>query len=218
VAISYVGGASGTNSATLPSFQPGDIALVFAFRDGSTTNPTIPAGWTNITNAADGTTCSASVGWRRLIASDTTTGTWTNATRVVVVVYRGCEPFITPVGGGVNSAGTTNTVSWGSAAVTMTRTNGTSWIVGLGGHRSIDTTIDSAAISGMTARFSGVDANAEVAAWDSNGGVASWASRTQTITGTASGWVTRMVELLALPNQADVSLVTRPIPRFAGAR
>jgi len=70
----------------------------------------------------------------------------------------------------------------------------------------------------MTARFSGVDANAEVAAWDSNGGVASWASRTQTITGTASGWVTRMVELLALPNQADVSLVTRPIPRFAGAR
>lgn len=207
MAISYVGVAAGTNSATLPSFQAGDIAVVFAFRDGSATNPTIPTGWTNITNTADGTTCSASVGWRRLLATDTTTGTWTNASRVVVGVYRGCEPFITPVGGGVNSAGTTNTVTYGT--VTMTRTNGTSWVLGLVGHRSVDTTIDSAAISGMTARGGGVDATAEAHLWDTNGGVASFTSRTQTITGTASGWVTRMVELLALPNQVPAALLAR---------
>lgn len=207
MAISYVGGAAGTNSATLPSFQPGDVAIVFAFRDGSTTNPTVPTGWTNITNTADGTTCSASIGWRRLISSDTTTGTWTNATRVVVVVYRGCEPFITPVGGGANGAGTTNTVTY--ATFTMTRSNGTSWVVGLVGHRSTDTTVDSAAISGMTARTSGVDANAEAAAWDTNGGVSSWSSTNQTISGTASGWVTRTVELLALPNQAPPDLAAR---------
>jgi len=203
--ISYVGGAAGTNSATLPSFQSGDVAVCFAFRDGSATNPTIPAGWTNITTTADGTSCSASVGWRRLAPTDTTTGTWTNANRVVVVVYRGCEPFITTVGGGANGAGTTNTVAY--TTLTMTRDNGTSWVIGLCGHRNVDTTIDSAAISGMTYRTGGVDANAEAVAWDTNGGVSSWPTTNQTITGTASGWVTRTVELLALQTQTPCDLV-----------
>lgn len=199
--ITYVGQAAGTASATLPSFESGDVAVVFAFRDGSATNPTVPTGWTNITNTSDGTTCSVSVGWRRLERTDTTTGTWTNASRVVVGVYRGCEPFITPVGGGANGAGTTNTVTY--TTFTLTRGDSTSWVLGMVGHRSVDTTIDSAAISGMTARGGGVDATAEAHLWDTNGGVASWASTNQTITGTASGWVTRTVELLALPTQSD---------------
>jgi hypothetical protein len=211
VAISSAGGATGTNSATLPSFNSGDIALVLAFRDGSTTNPTVPAGWNNLTNTSDGTTCSMSVGWRRLTPTDTTTGTWTNATRVQCVVYRGCEPFITPTGGTLfTGAGTTNTVTYGT--VTMTRGDGTSWVVGLVGHRSVDTTIDSAAITGMTARSSGVDANAETAAWDTNGGVSSWSSTNQTITGTASGWQVAMIELLAFPAQADVeNAICQPV-------
>jgi hypothetical protein len=206
--ISFVGVAAGTSSATLPSFQSGDIAVCFAFRDGSATNPTIPAGWTNITNTSDGTTCSVSVGWRQLLYTDTTTGTWTNASRVVVSVYRGCEPFITPVGGGANGAGTTNTVTY--TTLTMTRADGTSWVLGFVGHRSVDTTVDSAAITGMTARGGGVDATAEAHAWDTNGGVSSWASTNQTITGTASGWVTRTVELLALPTQTPAYLASQP--------
>jgi hypothetical protein len=214
VAISYVGGAAGTNSATLPSFQPGDVAIVFAFRDGSVTNPTIPATFTSITNTNDGTLCSASIGWRRLVAGDTTTGTWTNASRVVVVVYRGCEPFITPVGGGANGNGATNTVAY--TTLTMTRSDSTSWVVGLVGHVSTDTTIDSAAITGMTARTSGVDATAEAAAWDTNGGVSSWSTTNQTVSGTASGWVTRTVELLALPAQASV--LTTALPPVPAAR
>jgi len=209
VPISYVGVAAGTNSATLPSFQAGDVAVVFAFRDGSTTNPTVPTGWTNITNTSDGTTCSVSVGWRRLLATDTTTGTWTNASRVVVGVYRGCEPFITPVGGGANGAGTTNTVTY--TTLTMTRTNNTSWVLGMVGHRSVDTTIDSASIAGMTQRGGGVDATAEAHLWDTNGTVSSWPSTNQTITGTASGWITRTVELLALPDQAIVDVNGAPL-------
>lgn len=214
MAISFVGVAAGTNSATLPSFQAGDVAVVFAFRDGNVTNPTIPTGWTNITNTSDGTSCSVSVGWRRLLATDTTTGTWTNASRVVVGVYRGCEPFITPVGGGANAAGTTNSVSYNT--FTMTRGNGTSWVLGMVGHRSVDTTIDSASITGLTARGGGVDATAEAHLWDSNGGVSSWSTQTQTITGTASGWVTRMVELLAMPNQTPCDLTVAPM--YAPAR
>ena len=199
--ITYVGVAAGTNSATLPAFESGDVAVCFAFRDGNTTNPSVPATFTNITNTSDGTSCSVSVGWRRLVYTDTTTGTWTNASRVVVGVYRGCEPFITPVGGGANAAGTTNTVSYNT--FTMTRSDNTSWVLGLVGHRSIDTTIDSAAISGMTQRGGGVDATAEAHLWDTAGTVSSWSSQNQSITGTASGWVTRTVELLALPTQVN---------------
>lgn len=209
MAISYVGGAAGTNTATLPSFQSGDIAIVFAFRDGSATNPAVPAGWTTISNTTDGTSCSMSIGWRRLQEGDTTVGTWTNASRTVVGVYRGCEPFITPVGGGANGAGTTNTVAYNT--LTFTRANGTSWVVAGVGHRSTNTTIDSATITGMTNRTSGVDATAEAALWDTNGGVSSWATTNQTITGTASGWVTRTVELLALPVQAEPGLVKQSL-------
>lgn len=211
MAISYVGGAVGTNSCTLPSFQSGDIAIAFAFRDGSTTNPTIASGWTNLTNTTDGTLCSISVGWRRLINSDTATGTWTNASRMVVLVYRGCEPFITPCTLKTASAGTTNTVTYATA--TMTRSDGTSWICAFCGHRSIDTTIETAP-SGMTNRQDGVDATAEAAGHDTNGGVASWTSTNVTITGTALGWQTHLVELLALPTQspADVT-VAPPVPQ-----
>lgn len=208
MAISYVGQAVGTNSATLPSFNSGDIAIVFAFRDGSTTNPTVPSGWTNITNTADGTSCSASVGWRRLINSDTTTGTWTNASRVCVGVYRGCEPFISPIGGGANSSGTTTTTTL--AAVTMTRSDGTSWVVGGIGHRSVNTDLE-VAFTGMTNRANGVDATAEASLHDTNGGVASWSSTNRTITGTASGWVSRTVELLALPTQTPGEIIICPM-------
>jgi hypothetical protein len=207
--ISFVGVAAGVTSATLPSFNRGDIAVVYAFRDGSTTNPSVPTGWTSITSTNDGTTCSASSGWRRLQEGDTTTGTWTNASRVVVAVYRGCEPFITPVGGGANGAGTTNTVSY--TTFTLTRGDGTSWVLGHVGHRSVDTTVDSASISGMTARGGGVDATAEAHAWDTNGGVSSWGTTNQTITGTASGWVTRTIELLALPTQSDFRPPVAPV-------
>lgn len=208
MAISYVGQAVGTTSATLPSFNSGDIAVCFAFRDGSVTNPTIPATFTNITNTTDGTTCSQSTGWRRLVVGDTTTGTWTNASRVVVLVYRGCEPFITPIGGVVAGAGTTNTQNW--PTLTMTRSDSTSWVIGFIGHRSVDEDIE-VAPTGMTNRADGVDAVAEGAGHDTNGGVASWSSTNRTATGTASGWQTYLVELLALPAQADVNVNMAPM-------
>ncbi|MBK7493609.1 MAG: hypothetical protein IPI17_17995 [Nitrosomonas sp.] len=45
----------------MPSHQAGDLLIFFAYRDGSTTNPTLPAGFTSIT-APDGTTSRTTVG------------------------------------------------------------------------------------------------------------------------------------------------------------
>jgi hypothetical protein len=210
MAISYVGAATGTNTATLPSFESGDIAVAFAFRDGSATNPTIPGTFTNITNTLDTTSGSGSVGWRRLVVGDTTIGTWTNASRCVVGVYRGCEPFITPVGGGANGNGTTNgTVPF--TTFTMTRGDSTSWVLGFAGHRSTDTDLGTLWTNMVSLRNNTADATAETCLQDTNGGVSSWNTQNRNIGGTNSGWVTRTVELLALPTQLDFPHPVAPI-------
>lgn len=208
MAISFVGAATGTTSATLPAFQSGDVALVMAFRDGSTTNPSVPAGWTNLSNTSDGTTCSASYGWRRLQVGDTTTGTWTNASIVSVLVYRGLEPFITPVILGAQTVGTVNTaVTMGTFS--LQRGDGTSWVVGCVGHRSVDTDLNTA-WTGMTSRQNPVNATAEQANQDTNGGVSSWSTQTRNIGGTASGWISRTFELLAMPAQTPPEVIVPP--------
>ena len=195
--VEYVGGAVGTNTATLPSFSPGDIAVVFAFRDGSATNPTIPGTFTSITNTTDGTSCSVSMGWRRLVSGDTTVGTWTNASRVSVAVYRGLKQIGTPVGALSAGANTTN-ASYAFPALTLSNSDGTSWVMRAAGHRSTNQQIETAP-SGYTNRAasSGVDATAETGLHDSNGGVSSVTSGSVTISGTASGWVATSLELLA---------------------
>lgn len=208
MAISFVGAANGTASATLPTFQSGDIAVVFAFRDGSTTNPSIPAGWNNLSNTQDGTTCSASMGWRRLVEGDTTTGTWTNASILAVQVYRGCEPFITPVILGGAGSGTTNTAV-SMATFTMTRGDGTSWVAGFVGHRSVDTDLNTA-WTGMTSRQNPLNATAEMASQDTNGGVTSWSTQTRNIGGTGSGWLSRTFELLEMPAQVQPDVIALP--------
>jgi hypothetical protein len=210
MAISFVGAATGTNTATLPSFESGDIAVAFAFRDGSATNPTIPGTFTNITNTLDTTSGSGSVGWRRLVVGDTTIGTWTNASRCVVGVYRGCEPFITPVGGGANGNGTTNT-SVALNTFTLTRGDGTSWVLGFVGHRSVDTDLGTLWTNMVSLRNNTADATAETTLQDTNAGVSSWSTQTRNIGGTNSGWVSRTVELLALPTQLDFRHPVAPI-------
>jgi len=199
----------GTDSATLPAFNSGDCALVFAFRDGSTTNPSLPAGWTNLTGVQDGTSCSIRVGWRRLVVGDTTTGTWTNASRTSVVIYRGCEPFIDPFVLKAATTGTTNSAVT-MTTVSMTRSDGTSWVVGSIGHRSTDTDLGTA-WTGMTNRQNAADATAETCQQDTAAGVASWSSQSRNIGGTGSGWISQMVEVLALPAQVPPEIIASPM-------
>lgn len=195
MAISRVGFSSTeATTITLPgSPQAGDLMIIFAFRDGSTTNPTIPTGWTNLTNTADGTTCSSSIGWRRYVSGDTS-GTWTNATGLICAIYRGVATHKTPLGGlaaPTSSAGTTNTVSYVSVQ-TRQKNN---WLVAFAAHRSIDTTIETAPAN-LTNQTNTVGATAEYAGHDSNGiysaGQGTWPATNVSITGTASGWITNM--------------------------
>ena len=194
--ITFVGQAVGTTSAALPTFVAGDLALVFAFRDGSTTLPTLPAGWTSVLAPTGANTCSMRVGYRVLVSGDTTTGTWTSASRLVVHVYRSTTAIAYP-GASASASGASTTVSYPalSGGSAMKRTDGTSWVAGFAGHRSVDTALETPP-TGMTNRSDGVDATAEAAGHDTNGGVASRSLQTVSVGGTSSGWFGATVEIV----------------------
>jgi hypothetical protein len=113
-------GVSSGESASVGLFMPhraGDLMIGFAFRDGSVTNPTVPAGWTTITNTLDGTLCSASVAWKIATSSSETSGTWTNASCLSIVVLRNhrADPANNSwLISGSSQVGTSNTINFSS--------------------------------------------------------------------------------------------------------
>lgn len=193
--ISRVGFASAqATTITIPAHQVGDLIIIWAFRDGSVTNPTIGlSGGTTITNASDGTSCSISAAWKRALSTGETSGTWTNATGLVCAVYRGVATNKTPLGSHQSTSGTTNTVTYASIINCKT----SSWIVGFAAHRSINTTIESPP-SGFSMQTNTVGALAEFVGFDTNGprgGTGSYPTTTVAITGTASGWMSTLIEI-----------------------
>lgn len=153
MAISFVGFASAeAASVALPSILAGDVAIVFAHRTTSTTLPTLPGTYTQIAGAspAGNNGTSRQVGWRRLDGSETTTGTWTNATQVAVLVLRGVQATGTPIGGS-SATGASNSTN------TLQAVNGIdagAWVVGYVGTNS-STDIRSTTYSSMTNRSAG---------------------------------------------------------------
>lgn len=198
--ISRIGFSSAEAATiTIPgTYQAGDLIIIFAFRDGSVTNPTIPSGWTSITSTTDGTNCSVSAGWKVAISGADTSGTWTNATGLVCAVYRNQATNKTPIGTFQPSAGTTNTVTY--AAVSPMVCPGTSWLVAFAGHINTDTTIETAPTN-LTNQTNTAGATAEYAGHDSNGiytaGAGGWPSTNVTVSGTAGAWQTMVLEIFA---------------------
>ncbi|MDQ3938043.1 MAG: hypothetical protein M3253_05105, partial [Chloroflexota bacterium] len=190
--LTYVGRASlSTSTVTLPSFQPGDLGIVFAFRGGSATPPSLPAGWTGIASsgASGSTSNSVRVGYRVLQVGDLTTGEWTNATAIQVIVLRGQDPY-TPIGGVALGEGVGNLLSY--SQVSLENTSGSSWVVGFGGHRAASD-VYFATVTGMTRRGS-VANNLGLHTAE---GVSSFAARNYDMTVNGSnGWRTYAVEVI----------------------
>lgn len=189
MAISRISSATGTNTATLGTHAAGDLILVFAYRDGNTTAPSLASGFTNI-QASGSNTNSARMGWKIAASGSETVGTWTNATSVIAVVYRGADG----IGGSAITGGASTTISY--PALTMQVTDGSSWVVGAAGHRSTNVAIETAP-SGMTNVTSVSDATDEAAWHDTNAGVTSWSAASASVGGTSSGWRSITVELIA---------------------
>jgi hypothetical protein len=199
MAISFVGSAQGDNSATLPAFNAGDIAIVSAYRDGSTTAPSLPAGWIDWPTGADGSTNargtvtnSFRIGYRILVGGDTTTGTWTNANSVTVGVYRG-QHSSTPAGDMANiiNAGT----AYDYGALTMDVSDGTSWVIATSGSRDPAAAIGTP--TGFTNRENDVNATERAAFHDSNGGLSAYAGESIPTGVASTGRLANVIELVA---------------------
>lgn len=208
--ISYISqtAIAGTSITTMPTHAAGDLLLMFAYRNGSTTAPTVPAGWTTIDSgtAGGGSSSSSALAYKVAASASETSGTWTNATHLGLHVYRG-QRLGNPIGGfSINNASSGTTVSW--AAVTLSVTDGSSWVVPFFGHRSnLGGTAGTTTTNGRTRRSVINITNGSAIGYDSNGGVSSAGADSVSITATSSNYTARAVEIIAQP-ATRVFLVT----------
>jgi hypothetical protein len=193
--IQFVGGAVGVTSATLPAHQAGDLILAYAYNAASNTIPTAPAEFTFIASQS-GNTNALIVAWRIATGSGTASGEWTNAQHVGFQVYRNVDQTA-PIGT-VRNGSATNSTSISYPALTggtaLQVQDGTSWVAGIAGHRSINTALETPP-SDMVNRTTRVGAQGEIAGHDTASGVSSYPGATVAAGGTNSAYRTYVVEI-----------------------
>jgi hypothetical protein len=200
-AISRIGSCAAQTTSCTFSVAPtsGDAIIVFAHKDGATSAPTIPtSGSVAVYHGlafAGANTNSAIIGVKISDGTETTTGTWTGATSIAAVIYRGANvaPFGAFAAGGASSA----TLAYNT--FTLDVTTGTSWVVGFAAHRTA-TNVTSAPTN-MTLVTSATD----IAVSDTNAGVSSWSTQTTGVNAT-SGWRSYTIELLAQTGEDTTKL------------
>lgn len=194
MAISYVSGAAAAAATVaMPTHQAGDMIVVFSFRDGSNTFPTMPAGYTGWSQTGT-QTCSFTAGYKIAASSSETTGTWTNANSIVVGVYRksSTETWTTPVCYFLQSTGTsidyaTSSSSYFGGRYANPQSNTTVWGIRFAGHRTA-TDLATSTPSGWTARTAGGDVRLIDSGGNLSGGADSVGTNTQTVNA-SSGWI-----------------------------
>jgi hypothetical protein len=194
-AISFISQAAAeATSVTLGTHQAGDLILGFASRDGNTTPPTVPGGWTTISSTGDAN-MSSSLAYKVAASGSETSGTWTNASALTIHVYRG-QHASDPIGDDSATADAGGS-SVDYPALTLEVSDGTSWVVLFAGHAfGSDATLN--APSGHTNRSNSLGNAHIVGGHDSNGGVASWAGGNGTMTGGGfDDYMARAVEIKA---------------------
>lgn len=188
--IEFIGSATGTNSADLSglTIQSGDLILVFAYRSGSLTAPALASGYTNI-GTGSGDTNSERTAYRTADGTETSTGTWANASHVIALVYRNHGGIGATTTAGANST----TVSY--PALSLDVPDRASHVVAFAGHRQNDGVLEWAP-EGMV-NIAHVEGASQAVAHSPSGPVGGWLAQSRNIGGSSSGHRTRMVEVLA---------------------
>jgi surface protein len=191
--ITYIGEANGTTSATLPTHQTGDVIFAFAFRDGSTTQPTQPSGigWQQLSTRTT-TSAAARTAYKVATSGSETTGTWTNASTVIFLVYRGVNiQNIFDINQPTSASGVGTTVTYTASGFWQ----GLSRLVAFAGHRSTDTALGDPPGT-LSLIVNPVDATDEAAAFQSTvDNFGNWTSTNVSVGGTSSGWITFTMRL-----------------------
>lgn len=167
--IEFIGANSAAaTTVSIPTHAAGDLIIILANRSTSATPPTLPIGWTNIQSGSVDSE-SLRVGYKIAASSSETSGTWTNATSLGVVVYRNAA-----VGASATTLNTTGTtVNW--PALTLQDGSGKSWVAGFAFIQNANS--DNTIPSGYTKR---IRAHTNTVIWDTNSGVSSFVGATST--------------------------------------
>jgi hypothetical protein len=114
-ATDYITGSSQSagNSIVLPSHQPGDVILIGAVRNGSTSAPLVPSPFVQLTTTG-GSGFAMSVAYLLATASNHTSGTFTNASLMVAAVLRGTNALAGRMVASSAAATNTATISAGA--------------------------------------------------------------------------------------------------------
>ena len=190
MAISFIGASSAVGD-TVPfpgGIQVGDYIAVIAYRDGSTTAPTTPAGWFNL-GSGGANSQSSRILARIATGSEGASLTVTNATGIACAVYRGTGGAGQGTGARLRTSGTDNSIEFGP--LTLEQTNGTSWMIFAAGHRT-------ATDVGQTPTGQVRSSLGDVAISDTNGTVTAWAGGAINVNA-SSGWDSWSWELKAMP-------------------
>ena len=188
--------ATGTNTATAPTHAVGDWFVLWAYRDGNTTAPTVPsAGWTTCATGGSNTNSGVLV-MKKCTSSSETVGTFTDATSVILVVIPSADiagGYVVPIG--YTTGGASTTLGFPAITDFWDSHVGNSMVLAFAGHRATNTTTDQAP-TGFTNITSVSDATDEAAAHYSTSRLSSYAGQTQSVGGTSSGWRTAVVEVV----------------------
>ena len=189
MAISRVGAVAAASTSLTPSTgTAGDVFVAFAFRSSSATVPTVPSGWTTITSGS-GNTCAGVIAYQFCTGTGGSSGTWTNATDLVIVRYSG----VYGIGGSASSNATGTSISY--PALTLVQASSTSWAVGFAGHRTA-TNVGSQNPTGMTAISGGnLGGSSIIGSFDTNATITSWTAQSATVNA-SSGHESFTLELL----------------------
>ncbi|EUA72266.1 bacteriophage domain protein [Mycobacteroides abscessus subsp. bolletii 1513] len=138
--------ATGVNSVPIPTHAIGELIVLCAVNDYATQAPVKPSAagtvpnWVYIDNTADtGVTTS----YFKATATNHTSGTWTNTSRMIAVVLRG-QNADTPIGGHASQRGTSSGPST-APAITLDHTDGSSVLLYFHAHTTLNSTVWDAA-------------------------------------------------------------------------
>lgn len=170
---SFVTSASAAaNTVAMPAgTRQGDLIIVVAHRS-AVTAPSLATGYSSLATGS-GNTNSYRIGYIAANGLTDATGTWTNATNVWVIIYRGAG------GVGVSAAATKAAATTANIpTVTLQKADGTSWVMVFAASNQVAT--QGTPLAGATTARGTPQASAtdNMGIWDTGAGVSSFAATT----------------------------------------
>jgi hypothetical protein len=212
VSITLQGSAdSAATSITLPTHAVNDTILILAYRDGSSSALTIPSDFVVVHQSAVGGAGYLVAAFKVAKTTSETSGTWTNASHLIAMVFRGdANSLVFPEFLSTQSA-TSATVTFAAQTAGALRTNAEDIaLVGLVAQRNSTNDLTQA-IGAMTSiRSGGNGSTYQVAAsWD-DARTTIWASTSITVA-TSALYRTQVLALSQVSFTASASAVSSPL-------